>query len=401
MPRIVFFIVFLGLFCLGLGHSSAKASDSAYFVKAVQVDVLDQSAVKARNKAFIEAQKQAFMILASRFKSPEEMIVFKSPADSIIAGLIQDFEISSEQASTKRYKGKFDFRFKSGAVNQYFGHGVKYYDGPSGDESQTILIIPYYHEGTNPPVWDISKNPYFASLKADLLADKTIILPKGDISDKTDIGDVAPNKLSYKSIRKLKARYEVNTIFVAVAHVDLRSPKFVKIDIFRTDKGSVELVKSFESSPASVAKETFLAVHQPLNTGGFVGNAPQPLQAEEELSENAVVPENSDFSNDAAPSVPKGLQDRYIATTDKVKVSGQVVVKIFFTSFPEWINIQKKIRQMGAVQDLRILSLKSNQVDATLVYKDWSELLSAMAASGFSLQNQSGNTYILKRSSIQ
>ncbi len=389
MPRIVFFIILLGLFWLGLGISPAKASDSTYFVKAVAVDVIDQSSVKARNKAFVEAQKKAFMMLAARFETPETLTTIKPPADNILSGMIQDFEISSEQLSTKRYRGVFDFRFKSFAVNKYFGHGPVRADENAGIDIQKILIVPYYQEGQNAPIFDKTKNMYLASLRAELPKDGTIILPEGNISDTTDIGGQAPNSLSSASIRRLKARYDVQTVFVAVAHVDLKKPQTVKLDIFKAGNGHIDLISKSDVAPNQVAQSTFGAVTAPVLS--VADNNPQPLEPEQQTVDA------SEPVADIQPSPAPISQQASVAPAQTVSGGGEAVVKVFFTSMSEWLSIQKKIREANGGKSIRITSLKTNQVDAVVAYQDWNGFKGSLQGMGLSLEPQPNNSFILKR----
>lgn len=378
MPRIAFFIIFLGLFWVGLGNSDVRADDSPYFVKAVQVDVLDESAVKARNKAFMEAQKKAFMMLAEKFETPESLAELKVPADNVLSGMIQDFEISNEQLSTKRYRGVFDFRFKPYVVNQYFGHPPLNGYGSKGDVVGKVLIVPYYQEGKSAPIFDKTKNLYLSSLRAELPKDEGIILPEGSISDTTDIGTAAPQNLSPAAIRRLKERYDVQTVFVAVASVDVTKPQSVQLDIFGTSGGQTHLVNTLTVSPQQAASSTFNAVKSPapVKNDYVLNDEPQPLGPE-----RIVQP--------VPASVPK--------EEIKPMISGEANIKVFFTSMSEWLSIQQKLRTANGGQSVRITSLKTNQVDAIVGYKDWTSFATALQGMGLSLQPQPNNTFILKR----
>lgn len=238
MPRIVFFIGLLGLFVSGMLAKPVFADDSTYYIKDVQVDVLDESSVKARNKAFGEAQKKAFMMLAARFQSAEALASLKPPAEDVVSSLIQDFEISSEQLSTKRYVGVFAFRFKPAAVNQYFGHGPTNEQATESVTAQKTLLFPLTQEAKKLPQISKLRNPYLAMLKAELPADGQYVLPAGDISDITDIGREEPPMLSSSVLRRLMARYEVNDIKIAVVHADPNNQLSVEIEIFGTGKGT-------------------------------------------------------------------------------------------------------------------------------------------------------------------
>lgn len=111
-------IVFSFLLCLFLiGFYGGANADSLYEVTGVAVDVADESSVKARTKAFAEAQQKAFAVLAGRFGQAD-----RTATPEMVSALVQDFEITNEQLSHKRYKGIFTIRFRESAVNGYFGN---------------------------------------------------------------------------------------------------------------------------------------------------------------------------------------------------------------------------------------------------------------------------------------
>lgn len=414
MPRIVFFIGLLGLFLPVTMPVRAYAADSAYDIKDVQVDILDESAVKARNKAFIEAQRKAFLMLAARFEAPEALAALKPPADDVLSGMIQDFEISSEQLSTKRYRGIFEFRFKSSAVNHYFGHGPTNYESGTSAESQRILLLPYYQEGINPPLFDKTRNLYLSTLQAELPTDGSIILPEGSISDVTDIGDGDPHVLSSGTIRRLMARYDVQSVVVALAHVDIKNPQSVKIEIFRTDRGRIELMKSIDAVPKQIAAVTFQAVKHPtveeVQPEIPATNAPEKLQSE-------INPEP--FTPRSRPNVADLVREKKAQQLARLRQAnpsygqeyatppeqnangaiGETSIKVFFTNMSEWLAIQKQLSQVDGARNLRIVSLKTNQVDIVIGYSDWNMFTASLQSMGLTLEPQPDRTYILKRQS--
>ncbi len=263
MARIVFFITFLGLFFVGLSQNHVFAANSPYSVKGVEVDIIDESSVKARNRAFIEAQRKAFEVLATRYYAEGELKVLKIPNDDTLSGLIQDFKIASEQISTKRYKGVFDFRFKPSAVNQHFGRGpINYVDDNTASEIKKILLIPYYHEEKKPIIFNKAQNPFWGSLLEDSADFKNVILPEGNIQDLTDIGDKNPGYLSSLTIRRLKARYEVGFVAVATASVNLQDQSKININVQDASSGTLVDVKNFDAEAKLIAKETLSAANE-------------------------------------------------------------------------------------------------------------------------------------------
>lgn len=432
MQRIALFVILLSLFGGLFQSPAARAEGSPYDIKGVQVDALAESSVKARNKAFLEAQKKAFLVLATSYVSAEELPSIKPPSDEILSGLIQDFQIESEQVSTKRYLGVFDFRFKPAAVNAYFGHGPINGGGDTAAaRSDKMLLLPYYQEGTSKAVFNRSENPYWTSLAMALPKNGNVILPEGSISDVTDIGDVDPLSLSATTLRRLMARYEVKDIAIALARVDLANPQIVKVEFFKAEAGHIAVANTIESTPQKVADETFVAAGnlvvektEPQDLQGdassevpvseidarhFMGRGNRPIpsnvQARMQMIEKAR--ENNEQMRAQASGI-MGLQANAGARPTmgsegaaQVETGGQSAIRVFFNSMTEWLEIQKEIRQAESLTNLRISSLKTNQVDIVVSYSDWSGFVNSLGRMGMALEQQTDKTYILKRQSGQ
>lgn len=438
MARIVFFITFLGLFWVGLSQNHVFAANSPYSVKGVEVDILDESSVKARNRAFIEAQRKAFEILSTRYYAEGELKVLKIPDDETLSGFIQDFKIASEQLSTKRYKGVFDFRFKAAAVNRHFGRGPINYIEDNAPEVKKILLIPYYHEEKKTIIFNKAQNPFWGSLLEGSADFKDVILPEGNIQDLTDIGDKNPGYLSTATIRRLKARYEVGYVAVATASVNLQDQSRINIDIQDASSGSLVAVKNFDADPKMIAKETLAVANEisnPKKGVSVVPDAAGNLVASEDGAVQGggdVVPRSEINPDYFRPSyqrgkmplsareqmIAKSLQQRGMGeggdvrrnqdrapqrggqTPEEIEASieeGEVNVQVFFSSMTEWVNIQKELSRLDGIKGIRIATLKTNQADTVIEYKDWNKLLASLKASGLLLSPQSADSYVLKR----
>ncbi len=112
--RPVFFALALGILLAG-----GPASANSYTVEGVTVDAVAANAVQAREKALTQAQVKAFEQLAAQTLTPEELAVYTMPDADTIMALVQDFEVTNEQLSTKRYKGTFTVRFRPALAAQY------------------------------------------------------------------------------------------------------------------------------------------------------------------------------------------------------------------------------------------------------------------------------------------
>lgn len=441
MARIVFFMTFLGLFCLGVTQNHGFAATSPYSVKGVEVDVLDENSAKARNKAFLEAQKKAFETLATRYYGPDELKTLKIPDNDTLSGLIQDFKIASEQISAKRYKGIFDFRFKAPAANQHFGRGPINYVDDSANESKRILLIPYYLEEKKPIIFNKTQNPFWGSLLQDIGNTKDIILPEGNIQDLTDIGNRHPLSLSPTIIRRLKARYDVGYIVTAIASVDLDDQTKINIDVEDATLGKLTPLSKFDTDPKLIGKETLDAAINVTKAQKAVPTTPdevipsnlsnEPTGPSEATNEPSIpqseinpdyflshdkrrellnerraksIQEQRQAMEGDAGIVPGGIGQRGDGPTSDLEEtaaveqeSGEANVQVFFNSMSEWVNLQKELSRLDGISGIRIVTLKTNQGDIVIEYNDWKKLLVSMKSSGLILTSPSANTYVLKR----
>jgi hypothetical protein len=435
MARIVFFITFLGLFFVGLSQNHVFAANSPYSVKGVEVDITDESSVKARNRAFIEAQRKAFEVLSTRYYAEGELKELKIPNDDTLSSFIQDFKIASEQISSKRYKGVFDFRFKPAAVNQHFGRGPINYVDNATPESKKILLIPYYHEEKKPIIFNKAQNPFWGSLLEDSVEYKDVILPDGNIQDLTDIGDKNPGYLSSATIRRLKARYEVGFVAVATANVNLQDQSQININIQDASSGTLVDVKNFDTDAKMIAKDTLLAANEiskPKKAVAVVSDeAGNPVSNDDVTDKNTDVPHSEINPDYFRPSNQRGrmpvsareqmiakaqqlqsmgsanisanqkaVVQRGVQTPEAIEAAadeGEANVQVYFSSMTEWVNIQKELSRLDGIKGIRIVTLKTNQADTVIEYKDWNKLLASLKASGLSLNSQSADSYTLKR----
>lgn len=428
MARIVFFITFLGLFLFNLSQNHVFAAGSPYSVKGVEVDILDESSVKARNKAFIEAQRKAFETLSTRYYAPGELKELKIPNDETLSSFIQDFKIASEQVSTKRYKGVFDFRFKAAAVNQHFGRGPINFVSDVAPEVKKVLLIPYYHEEKKSIIFNKSQNPFWGSLLLDIANFNTVILPDGSIQDLTDIGDKNPGSLSPTTIRRLKARYDVTSIAVATASVNLQDQTKINIDVQDASSGTLAPITNFDADPKEIAKGTLAAVSkiaQPpkavpvveptdvnanqasipqseinpdhFAVGGARGNGSQ-------LTREQIIARAQQQQREMGAGQPQRTINIPVQTgmqtpeeAEAVANEGEANVQVYFNSMSEWVTLQKDLSRLDGLKGIRIVTLKTNQGDTVIEYSDWNKLLASLKASGFILSPQSADSYILKR----
>lgn len=111
--------IFIGLLTVFITINAAYAVD--YTINNIKVDVEGESAIDARNKALIDARRNAFNILSKRLTSDGQQSSMPSVSDDQIAAMVNSFEINREKLSKNRYLASVNVAFNERAVQGYIG----------------------------------------------------------------------------------------------------------------------------------------------------------------------------------------------------------------------------------------------------------------------------------------
>jgi len=118
MPRIFYSLLLVALmfFCTA---PAATAQDDPFLVKGVTVDVSAKNAVQARAKAFGEARRKAYEMLAETRSPAPPGMTLAIPSDGYISSVVRDVEVVSEKLSSTRYVATFDVRFSPSVAHSF------------------------------------------------------------------------------------------------------------------------------------------------------------------------------------------------------------------------------------------------------------------------------------------
>lgn len=373
----------------------AQFGDSPYVVKDIQVDALAESSVKARNKAFAEAQAKAFAVLFQRFGSPDEQM--KTPEPKILAGMVQDFEVTNEQLSTKRYRGTYVFRFKAGAANRYFGHGPVSGFAEAETASGGTLILPFYQDGTKTVLWDASKNPWLRAWLESKAEGGSYIVPLGDVSDMMDIRDDQALTISAAAIKRIKSRYGASDALVAVARLDRSKSEPLDILLFGFQKGEESLRQTIKVPVKTPVRSVDLFGQAVGITRKAVANGlAVPLSAETEVSSSVSSP-----SSPPSPSLVSAPPVPVVVTPPPVVTVGTLHARVVFANMGEWLTLRRDLGSVSAIQNLRITTMKTSEAEMDISYADREALVKTLSSKGLSLYEAApGRFQIIRRAPL-
>ena len=269
-------IALYALFTLFFLHNTPVfAQTGPYVVEGITVDVSADNAMNARNQAFEKAQQEAVKALAGQFMAESQLAAFQPPPASTISPMVQDFEVTKEKLSTKRYIGTYTFRFKPNAVRQYFDNASVQMATPAGPSApnnyaqapvvqnpdgtysapapapttntsflRNLLILPFYEVNQQTVLWSSYNGWMQAWQRASLPSNQ--VVPIGDLTDVSDIGDGEALSYDKSKLENMMTRYSALEAVILVAEPDASITQAandaspvngsVKISIYRTDR---------------------------------------------------------------------------------------------------------------------------------------------------------------------
>lgn len=314
------------------------ASDSAFTVKGVKVDVTADSAAAAREQAFAQAQQAAFRQLADRLLSDAEMAMLKIPDTNTITSLINDFEITDEQLSSVEYIATYTFRFKKDAVRNFLGgSGLSYTDV----SSKPVLILPYYQWGSRTVLWG-NDNPWLAAWTRAESQDGLVpvTVPIGDVQDVSDMGDDNALTFDAEALSRMTERYGAGEAIIMIAapvwgadQPETHAPAEINVMIYRTADGAPEMSQNLKVTASADESAAILFDRA---------------------------------AQEAQKTLQKDWKDKTLVSADD---DNNLQARVKFSSMPEWIETQKKLRRVQGVLDVRLMSIMPRQAHIELVFK--------------------------------
>ncbi len=412
-----FAAIFMAVALLGspvlMASALAQTQDTPYVVRDVKVDTIAASAVKAREKAFGEAQLKAFDVLAGRFMAAEDLAQFQKPDARVIAGLVQDFEVVSEQLSTKRYVGTYIFRFKESATARFFGHGPVsgYGDAsiPTG-YSSGLLVLPFYQEGDGQYLWD-AKNIWLQAWKRN---SGDVIIPTGDVSDLMDIQNGQALSYNPAALKRMKKRYGASDAVIALASLQPATPaQPLKVQLYRTDVKKPELGSTITIQAQGITTpdqildtavlETLAALRDNWKTEALPPTTLHANMPGTTPMATATLPSEQPGYD---PSMPRALQGALQGAgqgaeqqanppTSYTAAVSDYRTSVRFTDMAQWISMRRNLNGINGLSGVKIISLNRTEAVVDITYQGNADALkSNLAARGMAF-NMAANGYIL------
>lgn len=381
---------------IGADVKSVVAQNSVtpdpFMVKNIQVDITADSAKKARDQAFRDAQAKSLPVLFTQLgDAGYDVVALKSIDAKSIANTVRDFEISNEKISSVRYTGNFLFRYDENLLVPYMSNVYSnlphaaaqndlYQNAQTSSKSsnkERVLILPFFQSGGGQTsLWNGS-NPW-----KDVWArasTSTIMAPIGDLEDIQDIQDDEPLTYNPENLARMSVRYSADRVIILFAtHEGSALPAspsqpaagLFKVNIYDTAKGRPEFIRDIILNEADY-RSFGEVLHAGYNRSvEFIHG----LGSVRSVGVEAVA-----VIDEPAPT-------EYSFNTDALSQTN-FQAKIEYTSMQEWVMAQKALKSVPGVSRLDVLSMTPRQAEIKLSFHGGLDnVATAMTQKGYNLQ---------------
>ena len=345
-------ILFLALFFL---TSSVKAQEESavYKVADVIVDVASGNAAKARDQAFAEAQRHAFIMLLDRLGVPEKAA---KASDDVVASFIQSIDVQREYASGLRYTGTFTVQFKPEAVRHFLtGRSIKFVEA----RAKPVVVLPVLKSKDRLILWQETTPWHQAWLEVAKNAGLVpMIIPEGDLDDVTKITPEEALTGNPDKMRTMMQKYGADGVLVPVLEADLedQAGKIApKVEVHRFDEnGLLQEPHHFDLPPIS----------SPKGEAEILANGAKQVigQAERAWRQSATA------QAQMGPTV-------------------YLPVDVPVSSLAAWNKIRQKMKEASQVSGANIVTMTRGLIHAEIEFRgDIPSLKATLATKGLTLQ---------------
>ncbi len=350
--RTVFYGVVLSLFVLiSLNITQVWAQNTSYTVDNVRVDVTAENAVQAREQAFEAAQIKAYETLSKRLLSAQEREGFETPPLSKISSLVQNFQVTDEKLSATRYSGTYEISFRPHSMGRSIEKTQQAAQPSPRDTSKVmansnaqsrakVLVIPVIQKDGRNYIW--ANGPYREAWKT-LASQTNVIIPVGDIQDRSAIRDDEVLSYDYNRFRTLLRRYDADQTFIAVTNPQSTS-----------NGAPAAIVKLYEAKPSG---PLFLSdMTMPI----YTGEMPDDLFMRVAKQSKVAIDSN-------IIKKPKPIQ-----TATNPVLSGNtenLTAELSFSSIRDWVAIKRNIEKTRGISSLTIKSMTAQSAVVDIVYR--------------------------------
>lgn len=329
--------------------------DAVFDVDGIAVDVTAASAATARDKAIFDGQRAALGQLLERLDAKRAADPAKL-SDNKIAGMVRNFEITSEKSSSVRYIATMNVRFKPAAIQRLLGNAGIAYNPPT----LPTVLLPVSDSNGRAVLWE-ENTPWRAALETlEQQGAQTVLVPSGELSDVSAIDASAASNGDALALGSIATLHGAGTVVVARLAGEVNAGQPLAIALARYDARGQRLEGQTLIIPPAA-------------------DAPAQLR-------------------EAATRVQEFVLHKTLVAVTNITPAAQNSLPLYapLSSLPELTRLRQRLGGISAVQRINVLSVTREGAEIALDYNgDIMLLQQEMARQGLQvLQSPTGQWQI-------
>ncbi len=339
------FLIFSLLFCPNL-----QAADSKFSVE-IKVDVTDENASLAREKAMSNAARAAVTAVARRISTQEGAARIAAMTDAQLINFIKETSVLNEKNSDVRYVADLRVVINEELLKQYMTEReIPLLSGNSG----SILVIPVFAEfkGDTPKLWEIDNPWKLAWDNSENASATTFVSIPNSAGNSSVINAQKAIDFNTQALQTLKQMSASSDVYVLEANYDG--------------------VEGLEISLKSLSGD-----YRTIKVAGAKSSG-------EELFNKAV----SECKNQIEHYILNQQQENPV-------VEQEITVLYPFPTLGAWISAEQKIKSIPAVNAVNVQAMAQGKAQFKVTFSgDLDTLTRQLAYHGYRLEN-SGNYMVM------
>ncbi|MBC6444230.1 MAG: hypothetical protein GDA50_02195 [Alphaproteobacteria bacterium GM202ARS2] len=314
--------LFLFVFVCGVFSVRAQTSETSYVVPDVIVNLAAGSVESARREALLKTRADAFYRLLHALTLKEDHSRLPQLASSDVRLFAEGVDVDEEGFTQDSYYAKMSWRYDKKLIRELLEHlNIPFVGGFVG----RVVILPIYTQAGISILWDDS-NPWLGAWRQ---------LPVLSPFYSPYIPETGPSLPSsrdgryFDSLARLAADQKAQRLVIAIAQ-----PTFDK-------KGQMNLlnIEGGEYQFPSRLPPDYFSL--------FISR--QPKESEEQMLTRAAE-KTRDY-------LEQRWKERNLVRFDEEKIVGDIVIKVLYGGFADWVAIKKSLQQNAAIGNMKVATL--------------------------------------------
>lgn len=347
-------IIYLLLVSMFAIPSMAAAGNGSLYSVDVYVDVTEDSAALAKEKAMIQANRTAFNTVARRITTQEGLDQLTALDNEQILNFIKEVSINSEKASNVRYIANLKVIVNDEILRQYMDEKNI---PPAIITASKVLIIPTFREfkTDTPMLWEA--NNLWRKIWEEESKNKDDII---------EFISIPANGSNYASLDAKKALNLDNTAMEQISFNNDTRDIFVTDAVYNGIEGISITVHSYQDGTVETVEV-------------YGERSPQLLL---------------DAISEVKKSIENRLKKQSVIESNQ---KNEIEALYNYESMSDWINVEKALKEVNGIDSVKMIAMSSGRVQFKINFSGAIDKLMLKLNEHFFALKMQGDFYILEK----